>query len=160
MKPICLIILICLIHIHGFAQNESLKVQKWNPTDLEFKTEVTWRFSPTDPFEIDFYAEITGPDNINFTLPGFYSGEDTWIIRFSPTKEGEWNITTHSEVIELDKQQFKIECIKNEDKTVHGGLLVDTQNPHHFIYEDGTRWFPVGYEANWLFAMDMDACGK
>jgi hypothetical protein len=157
MKPICLIILIGLIHIHGFAQNESLKVQKWNPTDLEFKTEVTWRFSPTDPFEIDFYAEITGPDNIQLTLPGFFSGEDTWIIRFSPTREGEWNITTHSEVIELDKQQVKIECIKNDDETVHGGLLVDPENPHHFIYEDGTRWFPMGYEANWLFAMDMDA---
>jgi hypothetical protein len=155
-KSICLLFLICLIHIHGFAQNESLKVQKWNPTDLKFKTEVTWRFSPTDPFEIDFYAEITGPDNIKLTLPGFYSGEDTWIIRFSPTREGEWNITTQSEVIELDKQQVKIECIKNDDETVHGRLLVDPENPHHFIYEDGTRWFPMGYEANWLFAMDMD----
>jgi hypothetical protein len=29
--------------------------------------------------------------------------------------------------------------------------------PYHFIYEDGTRFFPVGYEANWLFAMDMES---
>jgi hypothetical protein len=72
-KSICLLILFCLYNIYVFAGNETLKVQKWNPIDLEFKTNVTWRFSPTDHFEVDFYAEVTGPDNINFTLPGFYA---------------------------------------------------------------------------------------
>jgi hypothetical protein len=156
-KSICLLILFCLYNIYVFAGNETLKVQKWNPIDLEFKTSITWRFSPTDQFEVSFYAEITGPDNISFSTPGFYDGNDTWKIRFSPTKEGEWSITTHSEVIELDKQQIKLECINNKNKNVHGGLLVDPENPHHFIYEDGSRWFPMGYEANWLFALDMDA---
>jgi len=146
--------------VFAFAGNEPLKVQKWNVIDLEFETDVTWRFSPTDPFEIDFYAKITGPDNMSLTLPGFYNGDDTWIIRFSPTRLGEWNITTHSEVLSLDQQQVRIECIKNEDETVRGGLMVDPENPRHFIYEDGTRWFPMGYEANWLFAMDMDAPGN
>lgn len=141
-----------------FAQSNALdlQVQKWNPIDLEYKSKITWRYSPTDPFEVRFTAEITGPDNIKFTLPGFYDGNDTWKIRFSPTKEGEWTIQTNSEVLELNNQQTQLLCIKNENENVHGPLLVDPENPHHFIYEDGTRWFPMGYEANWLWAMDMD----
>jgi len=135
-------------------------VEKWNPVDLSFKTTITWRFSPTDPFEVGFYAEVTGPDNITFKQPGFYDGDDTWKIRFSPIREGEWIITTHSDVLELDRQQVKVTCVANLGVKSHGGLGVDSRNPHHFIYEDGARFFPVGYEANWLFAMDMDATGQ
>lgn len=47
------------------------------------------------------------------TLPGFYDGNDTWKIRFAPAKEGEWTITAHSDVLELDNQQVKLECMSN-----------------------------------------------
>lgn len=146
--------------IFGLAGNVTMKVEKWKPTDLEFKTSITWQFSPTGPFEVDFHADITGPDNIKMTLPGFYDGENSWKVRFAPTKEGEWTLTTHSDVLELDNQQIKLECISNKNNKVHGGLVVDPANPHHFIYEDGTKFFPIGYEANWLFAMDMDATNQ
>lgn len=159
-KLIIFPVLVCLSSVYGFHMEPDLRVQKWTPVDLEFKTKVIWRFSPTSPFDVSFSADITGPDNIKFTLPGFYDGDDTWKTRFSPTKEGEWNITTRSEVIELDNQQMNLLCIKNENEYVHGGILVDPENPRHFIYEDGTRWFPMGYEANWLFAMDMDRKDK
>lgn len=159
-KTTILTILICLISVNGFASEPELKVQKWTPVDLEFKTRITWRFSPTGPFDVSFSADITGPDNVKFTLPGFYDGNDTWKIRFSPTKEGEWNISTRSEVLELDNKQVKLICIKNENENIHGGILVDPLNPQHFIFEDGSRWFPLGYEANWLFAMDMDSKDK
>jgi len=155
-KSISLLLVLFGASVFVLAGKPVLQVQKWNPIDLEFKTEVTWRFSPTDPFEIDFYAEVIGPDNIKLIIPGFYTGDNSWKIRFSPTKVGEWSITTHSEVIELDEQHIKLECITNKNENVYGGLQVDPENPHHFIYEDGTRWFPMGYEANWLFAMDMD----
>ena len=161
MKKLSLSLLFFMIlFVFGFAENRTVEIKKWNPTDLEFKTTETWRFSPTDPFEVEFYAEITGPDNIKLTHPGFYDGDNVWKIRFAPFKEGEWVITTHSEVLELDNQQIVIECVKNKDPNIHGALKVNHENPHHFIYEDGTNYFPMGYEANWLFAMDMDLAGK
>ena len=134
-------------------------VEKWQPVDLDFKTTITWRFSPTDPFAIAFDAEVTGPDNITFTQPGFYDGMDTWKIRFAPNREGEWTIITRSDVLELDRQQVTVTCVAKRSEHSHGGLRVDPEHPHHFVLEDGTRFFPVGYEANWLFAMDMDATG-
>jgi len=161
MKKLSLLLLfVSMSFVFGFAGNETLLIQKWKPTDMEFKTSITWQFSPTCPFEVDFHADITGPDNIKMTLPGFYDGFDTWKIRFAPTKEGEWTIITHSDVVELDNQQVKLVCIPNSNSKVHGALIVDRENPHHFIYEDETRFFPVGYEANWLFAMDMDSTDK
>jgi len=81
------------------------------------------------------------------TLPGFYDGNNIWKIRFSPTKEGRWTITTHSDLPDLDKQHSQLVCIKNQNVSIHGGLQIDPVNRHHFINEDGTRWFPVGYEA-------------
>ncbi|MDX1699194.1 MAG: DUF5060 domain-containing protein, partial [Melioribacteraceae bacterium] len=111
-------------------------------------------------FEIDFYAEIRGPANIEYTLPGFFDGKNIWKIRFAPVLEGEWTITTRSDALELDNKQIKVECIPNRSEDAHGSLMVDPDNLGHFIYEDGTKFFPVGYEANWLFAMDMDTSQK
>ena len=34
-------------------------------------------------------------------------------------------------------------------------LRVDPAHPYHFIYEDGTRYFLLGYEADWLWAPEM-----
>ena len=155
-----LLLLVSMSFVFGFAGNETLVMQKWKPTDLEFKTSITWQFSPTGPFEVDFHADITGLDNIKMMLPGFYDGDDTWKIRFAPTKDGKWTITTHSDVLYLDNKQVKLLCIPNANSKVYGALIVDSANPHHFIYEDGTRFFPAGYEANWLFAIDMDATHK
>lgn len=146
-----------LASLSCFAGNENNKVEKWSITDLEFKTKITWRFSPTSPFEVDFSADISGPENIKMHLPGFYDGKDTWKIRFAPTVEGEWTITTHSDVLELDNKQVKLLCVPITSKNSHGALVVDPKNPHHFIFEDGTKFFPVGNEVNWLFAMDMDS---
>lgn len=40
---------------------------------------------------------------------------------------------------------------------MHGPVRVDPANPHHFRYADGTPYFLLGYEINWLWAFDMTA---
>jgi len=148
-KLACLFYFYFLTNVCSYASNDS-KVSKWNPYDLEFKCAST----SANPFTIVFFAEITGPGGIKLKLPGFYDGNNTWKIRFSPTKEGKWTITTLSDIPDLNNQKTQVMCIGNENKNIHGGLRIDTVNPHHFVFEDGTHWFPLGYEANWLWAMD------
>ena len=41
---------------------------------------------------------------------------------------------------------------------MHGGLLVDPEHPHHFVREDGTRFFYSGFECDWLWAVDLATC--
>jgi hypothetical protein len=53
----------------------------------------------------------------------------------------------------LDGQAGEIECAPNQNPSVHGALRVDQAHPHHFVCQDGTRPFVLGYEANWLWAL-------
>lgn len=144
-------VLIMALFLYKAHAQATLKIKQWQPYDLEFKSTAEIQ----NPFTINFSAEITGPGGIKFSLPGFYDGNKIWKLRFSPTKKGEWQIKTYSDISDLNNQKANVVCINN-DANSHGGLLVDPQNKHHFIYEDGTHWFPNGYEANWLWALDSN----
>jgi hypothetical protein len=47
-------------------------------------------------------------------------------------------------------------CVVNPSPLAHGGLRVDVRNPHQFVFEDGTHFLPVGYECDWLWALDAN----
>jgi hypothetical protein len=53
------------------------------------------------------------------------------------------------------RTETAIAATANTSAAIHGNLLVDRLHPHHFVYEDGTRYFLLGYEADWLGAADM-----
>ncbi len=127
-------------------------VSQWTPHDFSFQA----TSKPANPFMVPFSATVTGPDGREFTLPGFYDGDSTWKIRVAPTVAGKWSLVTKSELKELDGQRAEFTCVKNANPNVHGVLRVDKQHPHHFIFDDGTRFFMQGYEYDWLWALDMD----
>src|SRR5204863_5915143 len=104
--------------------------------------------APGNPFDVELTGELTGPDGEHLTIPGFYDGQDEWKIRFSPTRQGEWSLSTTSLLAALNgKVEAGIVCVSNRQPNIHGALRVDAAHPYHFIYEDGTRYFLLGYEA-------------
>ena len=110
-----------------------------------------------NPFVVDVRARVTAPSGWSTTVPGFYDGESegrgTWIVRVCPNELGTWTYETESVDPALDGRSGAIECVPNDNRRVHGALRVDPAHPHHFLYEDGTRPFVLGYEANWLWAL-------
>ncbi|MEO6789030.1 MAG: DUF4038 domain-containing protein, partial [Chthoniobacteraceae bacterium] len=130
-------------------------VPRWQPHDFNF----TAKAKTANPFMVPFSATVKGPDGKSFALPGFFDGDGTWKIRVSPTAEGKWSLVTKSEVKELDGKTAEFTCVKNTNPNVHGVLRVDKAHPHHFIFDDGTRFFMQGYEYDWLWALDMDKPG-
>jgi hypothetical protein len=109
-----------------------------------------------NPFDVELRGEFTGPGGVRLVVPGFYDGENTWKIRFSPTAVGQWSMKTLSPAAALNgRTETNIDCTANTNAAIHGGLLVDPMNRHHFVYEDGTRYFLMGYEADWLWGVDM-----
>ena len=52
------------------------------------------------------------------------------------------------------KVEAGIRCLPNRHKAIHGGLRVDPAHPYHSVYEDGARYFLLGYEADWLWGAD------
>jgi len=151
-KKIALLLLCCcIIPVTVFSQND-LQITTWQPHDFEFKSPS----SVSNPFALEFSADFTGPDGRHLTVPGFYDGNGIWKVRFSATKAGKWMLVTNAGLPDLDGRKTQFIVTANKNKTLHGGLAVDPNNPHHFIYQDGTHWFPVGYECNWLWALDED----
>lgn len=130
----------------------ALDVPLWQPRDFSF----TAKLETANPFMVSFEANVTAPDGTTFKLPGYFDGDGTWKIRLSPTLEGKWSFVTKSEIKELDGKTAEFTCVKQTNPNIHGVLRVDQAHPHHFIYEDGTRFFLQGYEYDWLWALDMD----
>ncbi len=107
-------------------------------------------------FMVDVSATFEGPKGEKLTIPGFYDGAGNWKVRFSPTSIGKWRYTTRCGADSaMNDRKGEIECVPNTNPNIHGGLKVDRDHPCHFIYEDGTRYFLLGFEADWIWALDM-----
>jgi hypothetical protein len=166
-SPSCLLALICTLFPAGtfVASAQAVsdetappivsrilnRVLRWEPHDYGFPSPAR----PANPFLISFAATVKGPGGLEYKTPGFYDGNGIWKVRVTPTREGEWSVLSHSSVEDLDGREYYSVCVANTNPAVHGGLLVDRQHPHHFVCEDGTRHFLMGYECDWLWALDM-----
>lgn len=139
------------IDVNGASGESSVRVPCWQPHDFAFTTSQ----AHDNPFSLPFSATVTGPDGTSFQTHGFHDGGNTWKVRISPLHEGEWSIKTRSGDPELDGKSVSFVCTKNEIPNVHGGLRIDPDHPHHFVYEDGARYFLMGYECDWLWALDL-----
>lgn len=126
------------------------QVPRWQPQDFSFSSKAT----PENPFALPFSVEVTGPKGLRMTVPGFYNGRGTWTVRIAPTVVGQWSLVTSCADPDLDKQKTVFSCVPNPNDAIHGGLRVDSDHPSQFVYEDGTRLLPMGYECDWLWAMD------
>lgn len=144
--------LVGLICVAGAAE---VSVPRWQPQDFPFAAKV----QAANPFTVPFSAVVKGPDGKEMLVPGFFDGQGIWKIRVAPTAEGAWSLTTKSTVPELNGRTGSFVCVKNPNPQVHGVLRVDKEHPHHFIFDDGSRFFMQGYEYDWLWALDMDKAG-
>jgi len=126
-------------------------VPRWEPSELTF----TSTTAHGNPFLVRFEATAAGPVGERLRLPGFYDGDRTWRLRFAPPAPGRWQIRTSSDDPQLDGQTRTVEAEAKPRPGVHGGLRVDPEHPHHFVFEDGTRYFLMGYECDWLWALDL-----
>ena len=132
------------------ASASAVEIQQYHSHDFTFTAA-----AQANPFDVELAGEFSGPGGIRLRVPGFYDGDGRWIVRFSPTAVGEWNLRTVSSLPALDGKTGTVSAVPNRHPRIHGGLRVDPMHPHHFKYEDGTRYFLLGYEADWLWAVDM-----
>ncbi|GIX06588.1 MAG: hypothetical protein KatS3mg115_0991 [Candidatus Poribacteria bacterium] len=127
-----------LYEVHDFSLKSETKQP--NPFLVELKAD----------FEHETGAKLSG-------LPGFYDGDSTWKVRFSPFLLGIWRGVLRSEDPELNGRELEpIECLPNENPRLHGRVQIDLEYPHRFRFEDGTPYVPLGFECDWLFAFHQE----
>ncbi len=138
-RMICFIL--CTIPLHA-----AVSIEQYHSHDFAFSAPVRG-----NPFDVTLTGEFRGPDGIRLRVPGFYDGGGVWKIRFSPARQGQWSLRTVASQPELDAKSETITSTANRNPNIHGGLRVDPAHPYHFVYEDGTRYFLLGYQADWLW---------
>jgi len=127
--------------------------KSWYPQDIAF----TSKSNKANPYMdvTDFKVTFTGPGGVELTLPGFYTGGQIWKVRFSPTSAGTFTyLTSSTQDTSLNGLTGTVPPgIANPNG--HGAVRVDPALPHHYLYDDGTRYFQMGYEIDWLGLMDF-----
>ena len=124
-------------------------VMVFSPTEITLTSSVKYK-NPFTETEID--AVFTHSDGTKISIPGFWKGDDTWAVRFSPTKTGKWDyvITCKDETNSgLTKTGSLVagENTKNTETAKHG-FLTTVKNQHYYQYMDGTPFLWTG-DTNW-----------
>lgn len=129
---------------------QSTSCDQWDVQDILYKA--SGRIE--QPFDLTFGARIRHESGVVMTVPGFYDGDNTWILRFCPTLPGIWTYRTYAGISSLAGKTGRIEVRPNAQPDRHGAIVLSRERPDRFEYEDGTAWFPLAFEIDWLFALD------
>jgi len=100
----------------------------------------------TNPFrDAALVGEFTSPSGKSIVVEGFYDGDDTWRLRFTPDEEGEWRYRLRGEGAELS-QLGRLRCTaaSTDMPRGRGFIRIHPDNPYAFAYADGTPFFPMG----------------
>ncbi|MFI3322176.1 MAG: DUF5060 domain-containing protein [Rikenellaceae bacterium] len=107
-----------------------------------------------NPFETDFKAIFTSPTGKQQIVEGFFNGEDKWVIRFSASESGVWSYKTESGVKLLNEKCGNIEISTKNYGSRRGAIVINEQHPQNFFWQDGSPYFLMGFECDFLFALD------
>ncbi|CAM3334790.1 DUF4038 domain-containing protein [Zobellia roscoffensis] len=129
--------------------NTKIIGQQWEVIDLVFSAKTKSK----SPFDIKATAHVTGKKESQ-QIPLFYNGNDTWVLRYSSANTEEQSFVISSELKALDGKRGKITITKNQKTDRHGGIVLNENNPQHLFYEDGSHYFNLAFECDWLFALD------
>lgn len=112
------------------------QIKKWEIFELKLEGP-----KEGNPFmEVALTAQFATKEKV-VSVEGFYDGNSSYIIRFMPDIEGQWDYHTESNVEVLNGVEGSFNCIAPEENN-HGPVQV--HNQYHFCYADGTPYFPFG----------------
>lgn len=126
-----------------------IQTEQWEVNDLIFHT----KGEIDKPFEAYVYALIKDEEGVQ-KVPLFYNGSDEWVFRYSSHLIGSKTYELHGDIKELTKKTGKINVAENTKKDRHGAVGLKKEDPQHFYYQDGTHYFNLAFECDWLFALD------
>lgn len=123
-------------------------IERWGRFEIEFK-----HSEKKNPFDNNISATFS-LNNESIVVRGFYDGNDSYKVRFMPTQTGLWKYTTSSNIESMNNQSGSFISIEPTKKNNHGMVVVDGK--HHFKYNDGKRYYPIGTTAYAWTHMGLD----
>ncbi|MEQ9289115.1 MAG: DUF4038 domain-containing protein [Cyclobacteriaceae bacterium] len=128
---------------------KTIELAQWEIGDIIYTT----KRKIERPLSKESFAVVQG-ENETRKIPLFYSGDSQWVFRYSSATTGTKTFMIESEIKELDGKKGEIKIVKNAKADRHGGIVLKADNPQRFFYEDGSHYFNLTFECDWLFALD------
>jgi hypothetical protein len=117
---------------------------------VELTLQVDAQFSnPYDARNISLDAVFTSPDGNEMMIPGFWDGEGSWKVRFTPSQEGLW--TYSITVRDLRGNSFphlgELTVTPSDlPGWIQPGHLFDpAYSGRYFVHHDGTPFYGIGH---------------
>ncbi len=138
----CLIgvVLICAPVYATESIEQGQQWPQWSVHELTFTASGEY----SNPYtQVALTVNFTGPGSLKQKVRGFWDGGQTFKARFTPTVTGEWFYATESSDAGLNGRKGSFRCTEPTNGS-KGFLRRDAENPYHFIFDDGTRFFMFG----------------
>jgi len=115
--------------------------EKWGVFELTISDSHVYN----NPFwDATITARFNGPNNVSYTLKGFYYDSSYWKVRFSPTVIGIWNYNVSFNGADGTKVFSGTFRCSSPTKDNHGFIVVNQKSPHQLKFSDGTLFKPIG----------------
>lgn len=144
-----------LIFVSLFAVSSlaaGLHVERWEVAEVVAHSDTV----PDDPFAVEFGAVFEDGLGARIRVPGFYNGDNEWMLRFTPATIGTWTYRTFATSPELAGQEGAVTVTANTRSWQRGPIGISKDNPQKFVYADGSPYFLMAFELDWLFALDAE----
>ncbi len=128
-----------------------LQVARWEPHDFVFK-------GPggiENPFRVRFSAERAGRAGSRSRCPVFTTAREPGSCGSRRPSRGIGRSSPGPISPSSTAAAPSFVCVANSSANMHGGLRIDPEHPRHFVFDDGARCFLMGYECDWLWALDL-----
>nr|WP_320118881.1 DUF4038 domain-containing protein [uncultured Marinifilum sp.] len=157
-KLVSVSILFCLLVQISIAQIKTLQSPKasktiqsaqWEVNDLVYSV----KKKIDAPFNKKAFAIVSSEKGTQ-KIPLFYNGDNKWVFRYSSASVGKKSFLIQSEIKALNGKKGNFLITENTKQDRHGGIVLQKDNPQHLFYEDGSHYFNLAFECDWLFALD------
>jgi hypothetical protein len=124
------------------------EVPRYESVELTLNVDAQYS-NPYDVRNISVDAIFTSPDGKDMAIPGFWDGEGSWKIRFTPSQEGLWTYSMTVRDARGNSLPYLGELpVASSD--LHGwiqpGHLFDpSYTGRYFVHHDGTPFYGVGH---------------
>ncbi len=127
---------------------ERNEVPRYESIELTLEVEAEYS-NPYDGREVGLEGVFTSPDGTEMIVPGFWDGEASWKMRFTPSSEGTWTYA----VSVRDARGASLPGLGEFTVTpsdLHGWIMPGNSfnaaySGHYLVYHDGTPFYGVGH---------------
>jgi len=117
---------------------------------IEFSITLDANFdNPFDSREMSLDAIFTGPDGSNWSVPGFWDADHSWLVRFTPSITGIWNykisLKDRNGIASSNPTHFMVIPSSHHGWLQVGNWVNPNYNPRYLAFHDGTPFYGIGH---------------